>query len=90
MPPTDPEDAPRRVTDDYARYAGLGIQFAATMGVLGALGYWADTRLGTGPWLLVVGIFLGAVGGFVSLVKQVPAPRSRSSSSDPSDPPDAR
>jgi ATP synthase protein I len=62
-----------RPPSDLGRYAGLGLQFALTMGVLGALGYWADTSFGTLPWLLVLGVLVGAVGGFVRIVKAVPS-----------------
>ena len=37
--------------------------------LLGGLGYWADGRLGTAPWLLVVGLVLGIVIGFYEIVK---------------------
>jgi F0F1-type ATP synthase assembly protein I len=39
--------------------------------VTGWLGWWLDEKLGTSPWLLLVGIFLGASGGFYSLVRRV-------------------
>jgi F0F1-type ATP synthase assembly protein I len=76
--------------EGYSKYAGLGVQFAASIGVLGALGYWADASFGTRPWLMIVGIFLGAVGGFVSLIKQVPGPSPRRPPEDPHDSPGAR
>lgn len=88
--PHDSKEPHGPLPEGYARYAGLGVQFAGTMAVLGALGYWADTRFGTAPWLMIVGIFLGAVGGFVSLVKQVPGPGSRPSRPKPPEPPAAR
>lgn len=82
VPP--PERERESLSQSYARYAGLGIQFAGTILVLGALGYWADRKLGSAPWLMILGIFLGAAGGFVSLVRQVPAARPpRSQRSDP-------
>ena len=56
----------------YAKYAGLGFTFVGTFLVLGAVGWWLDGKLGTAPWLMLVGIALGAVGGFYSMVKQVP------------------
>jgi len=37
--------------------------------LLGGLGYWADGRLGTAPWLLVTGLVLGIVVGFYEIVK---------------------
>lgn len=58
---------------DLGRYAGLGLQFALTMAVLGALGWWLDGKFGTLPWLLVTGVLVGALGGFVRIVKAVPA-----------------
>lgn len=62
-----------RTMDAYGRYAGLGFQFVASMALLGLGGYWLDGKLGTHPWLLIVGIFLGAAGGFYSLLQAVPS-----------------
>ena len=50
------------------RFAGVGLQFAATIGVFALLGYWVDGLVGTGPWLLLVGVFLGFGLGLVSLI----------------------
>lgn len=70
----------------YAQYAGLGFTFAGTFLVLGACGWWLDVKLGTAPWLMLVGIALGAVGGFYSMVKRVPGGFGKS----PEDPTDKR
>jgi len=67
-----PSSLGSRPPSDMGRYAGLGLTFAATMAVLGGLGWWLDSRFDTAPWLLVTGILLGAVGGFVRIVKAVP------------------
>jgi F0F1-type ATP synthase assembly protein I len=69
-------DAPAAF-DGMARYGSLGLQFAGTILVLGALGYWADSAFGTLPWFLIAGILLGSVGGFISLLKKVPPARRR-------------
>lgn len=69
----------------YGRYATLGIQFAASMCILGYAGHWADGKLGTHPWLLIVGLFLGAAGSFYSLLQAVPPPRARSKAPEPED-----
>ena len=41
-------------------------------------GRWLDERLGTEPWLLLVGVLVGATAGFYSMYRQlVIAPRRR-------------
>jgi ATP synthase protein I len=42
--------------------------FAAVVGGL-IVGWLLDRWLGTGPWLLVVGLILGAVGGFYEFIR---------------------
>jgi ATP synthase protein I len=52
----------------------VGLELVAAT-VLGAgLGYGLDRWLGTGPWLLVVGVVLGAVAGFLAVYRLVNAP----------------
>jgi F0F1-type ATP synthase assembly protein I len=82
----DSEPQPKKDDDveqalGVGRYAGLGFQFAGTLVAFGALGWWLDSRFGTSPWLMIAGVFLGAVGAFVALVRAVPAARSRSTTS---------
>ena len=57
---------------DNARYAGVGFQFGAAIIVFALGGWWLDTRLGTKPWLLILGVALGFAGGLISLLKKVP------------------
>ena len=51
----------------FARVGALGIELAAStvIGLLG--GRWLDGKLGTEPWLSIVGLILGVVAGFRSL-----------------------
>ena len=57
---------------------GVGLQFAGAILLFLFLGRWLDQRLGTEPWLLLLGVLLGAVGGFASLYRQlVVVPRQR-------------
>ena len=58
---------------DLARYSGLGLQFAATVGVFALLGYWLDQKLGVTPGFLLVGVFLGFGLGLYSMVKKLPS-----------------
>ena len=72
-PPTTsaPKTSARNVQRDMFRYAGVGAHFAATIGLFAWFGYWADGRWGTGPWLLLVGVFLGFGLGLRSLVAKL-------------------
>ncbi len=51
------------------RYAGLGIQLAASLLVFVLVGQWADRKLGTGGILTVVAAFLGFGGTMYSLIR---------------------
>lgn len=58
---------------DLARYSGLGLQFAATVGIFALLGHWLDGRLGASPGCLLAGVFLGFGLGLYSMVKKFPS-----------------
>jgi ATP synthase protein I len=60
-----------------AEFAGIGVQFAATLLVFVFAGVWLDRRLGTSPWLLLVCVFAGAAGGFFSMYLKVTAAQRR-------------
>jgi hypothetical protein len=53
--------------------ASGGFEFAVLIlaGVFG--GWWIDRRIGTGPWLLMVGAFVGAGAGFYRLYRTLTA-----------------
>ncbi len=53
------------------QFAGAGFQFALTVIASVFAGIWIDRRLGTGPWLLMVTVFLGAALGFFSLYRNL-------------------
>jgi F0F1-type ATP synthase assembly protein I len=81
-----PRDPHRSAAEGYARYAGLGLQFAAAVGVFAWIGYWTDGKLGTSPIFLIAGVLLGFVGALVSLVRRVPPPRGAKRSRPPEPP----
>ena len=60
-----------------SEFAGVGLQFAASIIVFLLAGQWLDRRLGTAPWLLIVGVFLGAGGGFYSMYRKLMAAQAR-------------
>ena len=70
----------RETEDDgpsVATYAGLGFQFLAAILLFLYVGRWLDARLGTRPWLLVVGVLVGAGAGFYSLYKKLMTEQAR-------------
>lgn len=44
---------------DPAQLAGIGLQFALVLVAFLFAGKWLDDRLGTEPWLLMAGVFVG-------------------------------
>lgn len=51
------------------KYTGLGFQLAATLGIMGWLGYWIDNQLGTLPLFMVLLILIGLSGSIYLLIK---------------------
>ena len=60
-----------------AEFAGIGLQFVVSM--LGGLyaGQWLDRKLGTAPWLLIIGLFLGAGLSFYSMYRKLMAAQAK-------------
>jgi ATP synthase protein I len=65
MPSPDNEDANRKSGIAYG--AGL-VLFSSVISFCGA-GWLLDRWLGTKPWLLVIGLVLGAVAGFYQFIR---------------------
>jgi ATP synthase protein I len=58
--------------------AGVGLQFAGSIALFLFVGMWLDRRLGTDPWLMIVGVFVGGSAGFWSMYRRlVVEPRNR-------------
>jgi len=59
------------------QFAGHGLTFVVA--ILGGLylGQWLDRKLGTAPWLLIVGVFLGAGLSFYSMYSKLMAAQAR-------------
>ncbi len=62
--------------------AGLGLQFAITILVFLFFGEWLDRKLGTAPWLLLLGVFIGAGAGIYSLYRALTASQRSSQQRD--------
>ena len=67
----------RKAVGGGAAYAGAGLQFALSLIVFLFLGQWLDNRLGTGPWLMMAGVFIGGGGGFYAMYRRLMTEQAR-------------
>ena len=51
------------------QYAEYAFQYGVSIVLCTLLGYWLDNKFGTGNILLISGVLLGSIGGFVNLVR---------------------
>src|ERR1035437_2244931 len=49
------------------RLMGLGLQFVIAILLCLYAGMWLDSRLHTGPWLMLIGALIGGGAGFYSM-----------------------
>jgi F0F1-type ATP synthase assembly protein I len=49
--------------------AAAGMQLTATIGGAALLGWWLDAQFETTPWLLLVFVLLGSIGGFLGFLR---------------------
>ena len=77
--PQEPKRFPsdREGATSGAAVAGLGMQFVVAILLFLFLGKWLDERLGTTPWLLIAGVFVGAGASFYSIYRRLMADQRR-------------
>ena len=56
---------------DTSSLAGMGVQFLIAILLFLFIGKWLDSRLGTSPWLLILGVFSGAAASMVAMYRRV-------------------
>jgi F0F1-type ATP synthase assembly protein I len=67
---------------DTSSLAGMGVQFVVAILLFLFLGKWLDSRLGTSPWLLILGVFSGATASMVAMYRRVfPPDKTKTESS---------
>lgn len=76
------EERKRADIPGAAEYAGVGIQFAATLLLFLFAGRWLDRKLGTDPWLLMLGVLLGFGLSLYSIYTRLNSPASRKGGPD--------
>ncbi|MEX0907044.1 MAG: AtpZ/AtpI family protein [Gemmatimonadota bacterium] len=66
---------PRKMEPSQAaqasKYLGVGLTWALSTGLFLYLGTLADERLGTTPWLTLIGAFVGAAAGFTYMYRHL-------------------
>lgn len=55
------------------KYGGIGLQFAGSIVLFLYVGRWVDSRLGSTPWGLILGVFVGAGAAFYSMYRRLMA-----------------
>jgi hypothetical protein len=76
-PPRSPLGEGRhKVGSSAGVWAGVGLQFAATILVFVFIGQWLDRRFGT-DWLTIVAVLLGFAGGTYSMYRRATAEQRR-------------
>ncbi len=73
MRPSEPPSERQRILRQLGRYTGFGLAWALSVLFFLLIGYWLDQRLGTLPLFTMVGAFVGAAGGFISLIRGITA-----------------
>ncbi|MBN2562186.1 MAG: AtpZ/AtpI family protein [Phycisphaerae bacterium] len=63
-------EPPKRMPGGAFRWAGLGLELAATLVGACLLGYWIDRQLKTDPWALLICAVLGIVGGLYNMIRR--------------------
>ena len=54
----------------WVRYSGVGLELAGATAGLALVGYWVDSKYGTSPWGILIGVAIGIVGGLYNLVRE--------------------
>lgn len=65
-----------------AQFMGLGLQFVLSLLLFLYLGQWVDRKLGTAPWFLILGVFIGASAAFYSMYHALKAEERREEEQD--------
>lgn len=68
-------NGPKRLPVGSSRALGAGLTLAVSVGLFAYAGLWLDDRFGSRPWLLLLLVGCGILGGILHLIR-VLAPES--------------
>ena len=63
-PPFGMQKSVKKPWKQYGRYGSLGIELILSMAVGYYIGRWLDGKVGSAPWLAVIGFLVGVYAGF--------------------------
>ena len=66
--------------------AGMGVQFVVAILLCLFIGKWLDAKLGTAPWLLILGVFVGAAASTIAMYRKAFPPESPKPPAPPKSP----
>jgi ATP synthase protein I len=69
MAPKPEESEEQTLWRQLTNLLAAGTQLTASIGGSALLGWWLDREAGTQPWLLLVFVLLGTVGGFLGFMR---------------------
>jgi F0F1-type ATP synthase assembly protein I len=72
-----PSGSPPTGSSSASGLAGMGVQFVVAILLCLVVGKWLDARLGTAPWLLILGVFAGAAASTIAMYRKAFPPESR-------------
>ena len=64
-----PDDSGTTWITEFGPYLTIGMQLAIAVVGFFFLGRWLDDVFGSAPWLMIIGLLLGTVGGFISFFR---------------------
>ena len=75
---------------DLGQMSGAGFSLVAYVLVFTGIGYGLDRLLGSAPWLMVVGVFVGGGIGFYTMIRTLTQPTARDADKNDDDTHDDR
>jgi F0F1-type ATP synthase assembly protein I len=81
-----PSGSPPSGSSSASELAGMGVQFVVAILLCLFVGKWLDARLGTAPWLLILGVFAGAAASTIAMYRKAFPPESPKPPATPKSP----